>query len=158
MPNLGDIDRQTLAGAISTGTHGTGAGFQGMAAQVERLALITPAGDEVRCSRSENPDLFHAACVGLGAFGVVTELTLRTVPAFGLDVTVRSADRRSIVSALDEHVRADHFEFFWFALDETAQLKTARRMAPGRADHAAAPGPDLARARADRERSGGGNV
>lgn len=131
MANLGDIDRQTIAGAVSTGTHGTGAGQQGIAAQVAALTLVTPAGDAISCSRTDNADLFHAACVGLGAFGVVVELTLRTVPAFGMDITVQRGDRRSTVAALEEHVTADHFEFFWFPLDETAQLKTSRRMSSG---------------------------
>jgi FAD-linked oxidoreductase len=131
MANLGDIDRQTLAGAASTGTHGTGARQQGIAAQIESLTLVTAAGDAVTCSRQHQPNVFLAACVGLGALGIVTEMTLRTVPAFGMDIAVARGDRRTVVADLELHTSADHFEFFWFPLDETAQLKSTRRMAPG---------------------------
>ena len=129
--NLGDIDRQTISGAISTGTHGTGAGFGGLAAQVESLALMTAGGDLVRCSASDDPDLFRAALVGLGAFGVVTEVALRTVPSFGLDQSVAPDSFEQIMAELPERIAADHFEFFWFPLSDVAQSKSARRMSPG---------------------------
>ena len=62
MANLGDIDRQTLAGAISTGTHGTGAAFGGLAAQVEAFTLVTATGDEVRCSRGQRTAICSTRC------------------------------------------------------------------------------------------------
>lgn len=129
--NLGDIDRQTIIGAISTGTHGTGARFTGLAAQVEAFAMLTASGDEVLCSRTDNSELFHAALVGLGAFGVVTEVSLRTVPAFGLEQRVAPATFDEVMGRLPEYVSADHFEFFWFPLADVAQVKSSRRMAPG---------------------------
>src|SRR5581483_5025893 len=82
--NLGDIDRQTIAGAISTATHGTGATFGGLATFVRALELVTADGDVLRCSAGEEPEVFHAARVGLGALGVVTKVTLQCVPAFNL--------------------------------------------------------------------------
>ena len=129
--NLGDIDRQTISGAISTGTHGTGAQLGGLASQVQWMTLMTASGDEVTCSAEVEPDLFHAALVGLGAFGVVTELGLRTVPAFGLDQAVAPDSFTDIMATLDQRLAADHFEFFWFPLSDVAQSKTTRRMAPG---------------------------
>ena len=129
--NLGDIDRQTISGAISTGTHGTGAGFGGLASMVASLTLVTATGDQVRCSAEQEPDLFHAATVGLGAFGVVTEIGLRTVPAFGLDQVVAPDSYADVMATLAARVEADHFEFFWFPLSDVAQSKTTRRMAPG---------------------------
>ncbi|MGB7981673.1 MAG: D-arabinono-1,4-lactone oxidase [Candidatus Nanopelagicales bacterium] len=131
LANLGDIDRQTIAGAISTGTHGTGSRFAGLAAQVESFTLVTAAGEELLCSSDSEPDLFHAALVGLGAFGVVTEIALRTVPAFGLHQVVAPETLAAIMSTLPERMEADHFEFFWFPLGDAAQLKSARRMAAG---------------------------
>ncbi len=135
MANLGDIDRQTLAGALSTGTHGTGAQLPGLAAQVERFTLVTVGGDVLTCSRTQNPQLFHAACVGLGAFGVVVDVTLRCVPAFGLAARVAHDDLAGVLSTLPGLVSADHFEFFWFPHSDDAQVKTARRMAPGEPVH-----------------------
>ena len=129
--NLGDIDRQTISGAISTGTHGTGARFGGLASMVASLTLVTAAGDEVHCSSESEPDLFRAATVGLGAFGVVTEIGLRTVPAFGLDQVVAPDSYLEIMSTLPARIEADHFEFFWFPLSDVAQSKTTRRMGAG---------------------------
>jgi FAD-linked oxidoreductase len=80
MPNLPDINKQSLAGALATGTHGTGKTMQALHGGVVAMRLVTPSGAVVTCSRDENPDLFHAARVGLGAFGIVTEVTLQNAP------------------------------------------------------------------------------
>lgn len=76
MSNLPDIDRQTLAGATATATHGTGIAFPGLSGFVTNLRLVTPAGDVLDVDAS-NPDLFNAARVSLGALGVVTRMTLQ---------------------------------------------------------------------------------
>jgi FAD-linked oxidoreductase len=80
MPNLPDIDKQSLAGAIATGTHGTGRGFTALHGQVERLRLVTARGEIVDCDASSQPELYHCARVGLGAFGIVTQVELRNRP------------------------------------------------------------------------------
>ena len=82
LTNLGDVDRQTVSGALSTGTHGTGAEFGGLATQVRALELVTAAGEVLRCSPTEHPDVFSAARVGLGALGELSTVTLQAVPAF----------------------------------------------------------------------------
>src|ERR1700749_4287579 len=84
MANLGDIDAQTVSGAISTGTHGTGAGLGGIAAQVAGLELVLADGSVVSCSPEQRPDLFNAARVSVGALGVISTVTLQCVPAFRL--------------------------------------------------------------------------
>jgi FAD/FMN-containing dehydrogenase len=84
LTNLGDIDRQTLAGALATGTHGTGAEFGGLATQVRALEIVTPDGEVIACDATRRPELFAAARIGLGALGVVTAVTLQAVPAFAL--------------------------------------------------------------------------
>ena len=131
LANLGDIDRQTISGAISTGTHGTGATFPGLATLVESFTLVTASGDVLRCSRASNPALFHAALVGLGAFGVVTDMTLRTVPAFGLHQRIAPVPFPEVMARLPELLAEDHFEFFWFPLGGATQVKSTRRMARG---------------------------
>lgn len=80
MPNLPDINKQTLAGAIATATHGTGLRLQALHGGVQQFRLFTVQGDALTCSPSENPEVFHAALVGLGSFGVVTEYTLKNQP------------------------------------------------------------------------------
>src|SRR3984957_6185229 len=84
MENLGDIDAQTVSGAISTGTHGTGAGLGGIATQVAGLELVLADGSVVSCSADARPDLFSAARVSVGALGVISTVTLQCVPAFAL--------------------------------------------------------------------------
>lgn len=80
MPNLPDINKQTLAGAIATATHGTGLRLPALHGGVEQFHLITPMGERLQCSAQENAEVFHAALVGLGSFGVVTQYTLRNQP------------------------------------------------------------------------------
>jgi FAD-linked oxidoreductase len=80
MPNLPDINKQSLAGAIGTGTHGTGRGFKAIHGEVTALRLVTPAGEVIDCDAETRPEVFGAARVGLGAFGIVTQATLQNRP------------------------------------------------------------------------------
>lgn len=127
MENLGDIDRQTISGAIATGTHGTGGGFGGLSTQVTGLTLVDGRGD-VRRLGAGDPDLASAA-VGLGALGVVTEVTLRLVPSFAVrrDERARPADE-AIDSFLDDVRDNDHYEFFWFPHTDVALASFGTRL------------------------------
>lgn len=89
LPNLGDIDAQTVAGAISTGTHGTGARHRGLAAQVSACEIVLADGSLLACSPREHAELFGAIRVGLGALGILVSVTLQAVPTF--------RDRKSVV-------------------------------------------------------------
>ena len=80
MEVLGDIDRQTIAGAISTGTHGSGERFGSISTQVRALELVTADGSVLTCSATENPELFTAARVSLGTLGIIATVTLQCVP------------------------------------------------------------------------------
>ena len=80
MPNLPDINKQTLAGAMATGTHGTGKGLTAIHGAASTLRLVLPDGSVAECSRDQRPELFHAARVSLGAFGVLSEVTLQNRP------------------------------------------------------------------------------
>ena len=114
MPNLGDIAYQSLAGSISTSTHGTGITNTGLAAQVVGLSLITADGLILNCSLSENAEIFHVARVGLGALGILSTVTLRVVPAFHLHAVEEPMRLDHLLDHLDEFVgNNDHFEFFW---------------------------------------------
>jgi L-gulonolactone oxidase len=130
MENQGDIDAQTLAGAISTATHGTGAGFRNISAQVERMELVTADGSVVELG-PDDEDL-RAARVGLGALGIVCSVTLRTVPAFRLRRVDQPAPLEQTLDSLDELVDAnDHFELYAFPHTEIAvQRATERTDAP----------------------------
>ncbi|MFS0911525.1 D-arabinono-1,4-lactone oxidase [Microbacterium sp. 179-I 3D2 NHS] len=129
MENLGDIDRQSIAGAISTGTHGTGARFGGLATQVVGLTMITAAGEFLRIDETENSELLPAAAVGLGALGIIVEVTLQCVPAFVLEAVDEPMPLDAVLADIDHHVAAsDHFEFYWFPHTDVALTKRQRRL------------------------------
>ncbi|HET6499525.1 MAG TPA: D-arabinono-1,4-lactone oxidase, partial [Amycolatopsis sp.] len=134
MTNLGDIDAQTIAGAVSTGTHGTGARFGSLSTQIERLELVLADGAVVTCSADQRPDLFHAARVGLGALGVITHVTLRCEPSFVLSATERPEPLEQVLEGFDELVAEhDHFEFYWFPYGKNALVKRNDRLPAGTA-------------------------
>jgi L-gulonolactone oxidase len=114
LPNLGDIAYQTVSGAIATATHGTGLQYYGIAKQVRALRLVAGDGSVVECSPDQEPELLHAARVGLGALGAVSTVTLECVPAFRLRAIEQPMRIDEVLDALDEHlVENEHFEFFW---------------------------------------------
>jgi len=130
LPNLGDIDVQTISGALATGTHGTGARYGCLSTFVEAMELVAASGEVVRCSSVERPDVFAAARVNIGALGVVSELTLRCVEAFTLRADERPAPLSAALDDLDGHLAGnDHFEFYWFPYTDRVQLKRNNRVA-----------------------------
>src|SRR5690242_13959432 len=127
LPNLGDIDVQTVSGAIATGTHGTGARLPCLAAFVAGLTLVTGTGEVVRCAPAS--DTFSAAAVGVGAVGVLTEVTLRCVPAFVLRADERPMPLSTVLASFDQLASEnDHFEFYWFPYTERALTKRNNRV------------------------------
>ena len=129
MANLGDIDAQTVSGAISTGTHGTGAGLGGIATQVTGLELVLADGSVVSCSADENPDLFSAARVSVGALGVLSTVTLQCVPAFTLAADERPMALDEVLARFGEFAAGnDHFEFYWFPYGKNALVKRNNRV------------------------------
>ncbi|WGD36661.1 D-arabinono-1,4-lactone oxidase [Lysinibacter sp. HNR] len=129
LQNMGDIDRQTLAGATSTGTHGTGGSFGGLATQIVALTLVVANGEKLRISETENPDLLPAARVALGALGVITDLTIQCVPAFLLRAVERPEPLQQVVeSYVERSADEDHFEFYWFPHTEIGLTKTNTRL------------------------------
>jgi L-gulono-1,4-lactone dehydrogenase len=128
MENLGDIDVQSIAGAISTATHGTGARLRNISAQVAELTLVLADGSTLVCSADHDPEVFRAARVGLGALGVIAEVTLRCVPAFtlrGLDEPAPLA--QTLERFEDLALGNDHFEFFVFPYADVALTRTNNR-------------------------------
>ena len=114
MQNLGDIAYQTIAGAISTSTHGTGAKFTGIANQVVALRVVLADSSIVECSANVNAQLFSCARVGLGALGLISTVTLKVVSAFNLAVIEEPMRVDDVLQNLDQHIDSnDHFEFFW---------------------------------------------
>ena len=129
MENLGDIDRQTIAGATSTGTHGTGGAFRGLAAQLVSLTMVTADGSILRVSEAENAELLPAVRLGLGALGIVVDVTVQCVPAFVLHAVERPELLDDVLENYQERVETqDHFEFYWFPHTESVLTKTNTRL------------------------------
>ncbi|MFD0590328.1 D-arabinono-1,4-lactone oxidase [Paenibacillus sp. GCM10027627] len=122
--NLGDIDVQSIAGAISTGTHGTGLRLGNISTQLTAVTIVTGQGEIVECTPESRPDWFKALQVSLGSLGVMVQVTLRLRRAYRLEYESRKIPLRQCLQeapALAEGNR--HFEFFWFPYAEPCQIK-----------------------------------
>ena len=129
LPNLGDIDRQTITGALATGTHGTGARFRGIADAVVGLRIVVADGSVHDCDREREPELFEAARIGLGALGILTEVELQCVPAFLLNAREAPGTLPDTLAGLDDLVDGtDHFEFYWFPHTDRVLTKRNTRL------------------------------
>jgi L-gulonolactone oxidase len=124
LTNQGHGEQATIAGAIATGTHGTGARYGGLSTQVRALEVVLADGEVVTCSRGERPELFAAARLGLGALGVVTSVTLQAVPLFALHVRESRLPLAEVLDGYGELVeQADHVRFAWFPHTSTALVR-----------------------------------
>jgi L-gulonolactone oxidase len=128
LENMGDINRQSVAGATQTATHGTGLRFGNLSSRIVGMRLITGDGSVLECSPTENADVLDVARVGLGALGVVSTMTIKCVPAFRLHAIEEAEPVDEVLGNLDgliaEH---DHFEFYWVPHTRWALTKRNRR-------------------------------
>lgn len=123
--NLGDIDQQTVAGALATGTHGTGTSFKTLSHHLVGVRMITAGGEIVECTAEHDPETMRAAQVSLGVLGIVTQLTLRLVPAFRLRRREWCTDLRTCLAHLDELQTAHRsFDFYWYPRSDEVKLRT----------------------------------
>ena len=128
LANLGDIAYQTVAGAISTSTHGTGKALTGLAGQVVAMKLINGQGQIIECSKSVNSQIFDVARVSVGALGIITEYTLQAVPSFRLRALEQPMRLDDVLDNVHDLASAhDHFEFFWIPHTKWALTKRNNR-------------------------------
>ncbi|MFV0127362.1 D-arabinono-1,4-lactone oxidase [Streptomyces sp. HMX112] len=138
LTNMGDIMEQTVAGAISTGTHGTGRDSASIAAQISELELVTADGRVMTCSREENPEVFAAARIGLGALGVISAVTFAVEPLFLLTAREEPMPFDRVTEEFEAlYTENEHFEFYWFPHTGNCTTKRNNRSAgpanpPGR--------------------------
>jgi FAD-linked oxidoreductase len=135
MANLGDIDKQSITGAISTATHGTGAKLQNISAQVRAVELVTGSGEVVELTADSDPDGLLAARVSIGALGAVSSVTLQAVPAFALHRIDEPRPLDEVLARIDElAAQNDHFEFFVFPYTDKAltirRNRTSEKLRP----------------------------
>ena len=114
LANMGDITAQTVAGSISTSTHGTGRGFTGLAGQVAGFSLVTAPGEWLHCNEQENADVYRLGRVSLGALGILTHVEMKIVPAFRLRAVEEPRRLDSVLNDFDSIIdSSDHYEFYW---------------------------------------------
>jgi FAD-linked oxidoreductase len=138
MPNLGDVTYQTLAGAVSTSTHGTGLQRTGLAAQIRAFKLVTASGEVLTCDPVHNAEIFHCGRVSLGALGVITEVTLNVVPGFNLRAVEQPMPISHVLDNFAQLIQEnDFFEFYWvphtkWALTKANNVSSDPIDSPGR--------------------------
>ncbi|MFI2908503.1 D-arabinono-1,4-lactone oxidase [Streptomyces sp. PDY-4] len=130
LTNMGDIMEQTVSGATSTGTHGTGRDSASLAAQIRGLELVTADGSVLTCSPEENPEVFAAARLGLGALGIITAITFAVEPVFLLTAREEPMPFDRVCAEFDQlHTENEHFEFYWFPHTGNTNTKRNNRSA-----------------------------
>ncbi|MDH5738317.1 MAG: FAD-binding protein [Gammaproteobacteria bacterium] len=138
--NMADIDRQSLAGAISTSTHGTGADLGSLSSYVTGLTLVTPDGIRLECDSKRSPDIFQAARVSLGALGVITRIRLKNRETYRLKKTTWGEKTHSVLERAEELLRTHrHFEMFPMVNSDMAIVQTIDETSEALTD---IPGPD----------------
>ncbi|SDW30823.1 FAD-linked oxidoreductase [Marininema mesophilum] len=124
MENLGDIDAQTIAGAISTGTHGTGVNFGSISSQVVAITFVTADGEIMTHTKEENPETLCGSRISLGSLGLIVEIKLRVFPRYLLQLESRRMGLQEVLNSLENLKRENrHFEFYWFPYTEIVQAK-----------------------------------
>lgn len=127
--NMGDIDEQTLAGATSTGTHGTGGVWASLSAQIAGLELVTGTGEVIRATAEENPEILEFARLGLGALGVLTTVTFRVEPLFVLEANETPMSWDEALDGFDQRVAEHHHvDTYWFPHTDRMMTKTNDRL------------------------------
>lgn len=123
LENMGDIDHQSIAGALSTGTHGTGVTLGNLSTQIKEITIVTGSGEVITCSNENNQNLFKAAAISLGALGIIVKLKLKVVPSYKLHCR---SFKQTITNSLEQldHLKTNrNFEFFYYPHTETTQIK-----------------------------------
>ncbi|MCO5281472.1 MAG: FAD-binding protein [Chitinophagales bacterium] len=114
LENLGSIDQQSIAGAISTGTHGTGLNFQILGSQIVELTLLKANGEKITINKQSTPDLYAASIVNLGCLGVVSEVVIQAVSAFNIADETQTIPFETVIENLNTYLtQNDYFKFWW---------------------------------------------
>lgn len=138
--NMADIDRQSLAGAIATATHGTGASLGSLSSYVTGLTLLTPDGIMIQCDDKRSADIFHAAKVSLGSLGIITRIRMQNRPAYRLKKTTWGETTETVLDRVDQLVKNHrHFEMFPMVNSDMAIVQTIDETTE---ELTAIPGPD----------------
>ena len=135
MPNLGDVTYQSIVGALSTSTHGTGIRLGGLATQLVAFTLVTSEGEVVECSATSQEELWRFGRVSLGAFGIIVDVTLRVVDQFLLHAVEQAEPVDEVLANWERSTQEnDHFEFYWIPHTRWALTKRNNRTTNAKTD------------------------
>lgn len=124
LPNQGDVNHQSVAGALSTGTHGTGITLQSMANQLQALTIIAGKGEVVKINNDHHPDMMKALSVSLGSAGLITEATVKMTDAYKLKVETFAEDMNSALASYKQRLTDNrHLEMFYFPVGDWSMVK-----------------------------------
>ena len=128
MENLGDIDVQSIAGAISTGTHGTGADLRTIATQISKIKFVNGKGEIITVTEKDNYELFKSAQISLGMLGIILEVTINAIPTYVLNYRSDKTTWDKIFGQLDQFKSNRNFEFYWFPYSKHIQTKVMNKV------------------------------
>jgi FAD-linked oxidoreductase len=124
LENQGDINAQAIAGALSTGTHGTGEKLRSMANQMQQFKLLTAAGEVKQIDKDKTPELYQAAAVSMGMLGIISEIEVQALPLYQLEAETQAVHFSDVLPQIDQLVRDNrHFELFYFPIGDWALMK-----------------------------------
>lgn len=136
MINLGSISEQTLAGMLTTATHGTGVDHRVLSSHVQAVRLLLADGTKVTCSRDQQPDLFFATLCGLGSTGIILDVRMEVSPAFRLREEQETYKFNDVIHNFDALARSAEFVRLWWwpqadevrlsAMDKTGEVSKLR--------------------------------
>lgn len=125
LPNQGDIEAQSLAGALSTGTHGTGATLQSLSNQIQKARVVLADGSIKTVDQKTDPDFFNAFRVSLGAFGLMSQLKIKMIDSYKLKMNSWPESMDATLEKLDQLIAENrHFELFYFPIGDWSIVKT----------------------------------
>lgn len=124
LPNQGDVNHQSLAGSMSTGTHGTGVTLQSISNQLRAAKIISGSGDIVEFDSEKHPDHIKALAVSMGSMGLITEATVKMLPAYKLKVETFSEDMKTALEKYPDRLKNNrHLEMFYFPVGDWSMVK-----------------------------------
>ena len=132
LENLGDIAYQSIAGATSTATHGTGLRFGNLSSRIVGMRLVAGDGTVIDADADHHAEVLDVARVGVGALGLVSTVTVQCVPAFNLHAVEQVEQVDDVLERWEEEIAGnDHFEFFWVPGTRWALTKRNQRTQEG---------------------------
>lgn len=135
MHNTGDVDVQTVAGAIGTGTHGTGKELRNLSSMLVGVRMVTGTGEIVESTIEEDPELFKALRVALGSCGIFLKMRLQLEPVYELHRKEWCVPLEKCLENFDDLKNNNrNFDFYWYPRSDKAKIRVMNKVGEGMPD------------------------